>query len=105
VTVVIMPDELQVDKAFLERLFGKYGDIDKNDYDLDRSTRKLIEFLTKNHIDYIDLKPAFRKRYWEGITLYKLRDTHWNIAGNRLAAKELFKVFKKRWGLKKRQGL
>jgi hypothetical protein len=36
----------------------------------------------------VDLLPAFRSAA-RTTRLYKPRDTHWNIAGNRLAAREI----------------
>ena len=45
---------------------------------------KLTAELEELKIDYIDLYKSFTERTTE--QLYRPRDTHWNIAGNNLAA-------------------
>ena len=44
----------------------------------------LSDRLDKLGIKYIDLLPSFSEN--SGERLYRVRDTHWNIAGNQLAA-------------------
>jgi hypothetical protein len=50
---------------------------------------RLGEELRVRKIRYVDLLEPFRLKT-KDFRLYKLRDTHWNIAGNRLAADVLY---------------
>ncbi len=85
--VAIYPDEFQVNKALAKHLFEKHG-LDRRKYDLDLMQKILVEFLEKNGIDHLDMLDRFR-REGEKSRLYKLRDTHWNLEGNRLASELL----------------
>jgi hypothetical protein len=79
--VLILPDEAQVNAAFGARVAGAYGAL----LDFARPSRELAVALDTAGIPHFDLTPAFVEA---GATtrLYKPRDTHWNLAGNRLAA-------------------
>lgn len=87
--VLLIPDELQVDKPLqddiIKTYFAREGKIP---YDVLTPTRLLVERLKQNNIAYIDLHEAFQKGV---ITqqLYKPSDSHWNIAGNEFAAQLL----------------
>jgi len=84
-TVVVIPDEIQVD-AGLQRDLAvadpRYRE-DSMDYLL--PNRMLGDRLDELEIDTLDLLPAFQEAA-RTQRLYKPRDTHWNIAGNALAA-------------------
>jgi SGNH hydrolase-like domain, acetyltransferase AlgX len=82
--VMLIPDELQVNTALQERVLEKLG-ADKDKLDFDRPNKRLGEELRARNIKYLDLLEPFRLRSRD-VRLYKPRDTHWNIAGNRLAA-------------------
>ena len=58
--------------------------IPKN-YDLELMQKILRGFLDVESIPYVDLLERFRET-GKREPLYLLRDTHWNDAGNRLAA-------------------
>jgi lysophospholipase L1-like esterase len=45
----------------------------------------LSQFLEKNHINCLDMLPEF-KNQGRSTALYRVNDTHWNEAGNKLAA-------------------
>jgi hypothetical protein len=60
-SVVLIPEEVQLDPTLQESLIG---------------------------FDVLDLYPRFAEKT-NSQRLYKPRDTHWNIAGNRLAASEI----------------
>lgn len=81
--VLIIPDEFQVDPKLLARLAPGRGAVD-----LDLPQRRLREFLTERDIAHLDLLPVFRE-VGRSRVLYRERDTHWNSAGNRVAADEL----------------
>ena len=81
--VVLLPAEVQVDPELASRL-GNLSQLD-----LRRPNAALADVLGEMEAPYLDLLPAFvegaaRER------LYKPNDTHWNLAGNRLAAERLY---------------
>jgi hypothetical protein len=81
---MLIPDEVQVNMGLQERVLEKIG-ADKDKLDFDRPNKRLIEELKARNIRYLDLLEPFRQR-GRDVRLYKPRDTHWNIAGNQLAA-------------------
>lgn len=87
-TLLLIPSELQVDPGvrmgMLEALH-----LDPADYDFDRPQRRLTNFAKVHGIDLLDLTAEFRNACADGEDLYIPNDTHWSIAGNRLAAKML----------------
>jgi hypothetical protein len=85
--VLIIPDQFQVDSEIRDAVLRE-TDSALGDYDLDRAQRMLEQFLTANDIDHIDLLPVFRQ-IAKTERLYRIGNTHWNAAGNRLAAKLL----------------
>ena len=84
--VVLIPDEAQVDRALQDEVAHAYGKPGRMDFD--RPNRTLTADLAADGIRVLDLLPVFRS---EGRTarLYKPQDTHWNLAGNRLAAETI----------------
>lgn len=85
-TVVVIPDEIQVDEKVRRWVMQRSPTYRSESIDLLRPTRELVEHLVSLDIDVLDLYPAFRNVSDER-RLYKPRDTHWNLAGNRLAAR------------------
>jgi hypothetical protein len=49
--------------------------------------------LARAGLQTIDLLPAFEEA-GRGVRLYKPRDTHWNLAGNRVAAEAILPVLR-----------
>jgi hypothetical protein len=86
--LVIFPDQLQVDKDLREEISQIYG-INENSLNLDYPNRLLQTFCRKNNIHCLDLLGPFQNNP-DSQHLYALRDTHWNEAGNRLAANLIF---------------
>ena len=80
--VVLIPDQLQIDES-LQRTLG----LDPATADLDRPSRRLAEVVEGLGLPCLDLLPALRTG--QDGPYYKPNDTHWNIAGNRLAAREI----------------
>jgi len=85
--VVIIPDEMQVNPILANKIKKNYfPDVPDREWDLTNPERSLVTALNKMEIPFIDLCGDFviesQKR-----RLYRLRDTHWNIAGNDFAAK------------------
>ncbi len=94
--VLIVPDVYQVDGTVRDAVLrATQRPLDA--YDLDRPQRTLVEFLTARGIDHADLLPTFRQRA-RSERLYRPRDTHWNPAGNRLAAEFLLEHWDQRAG-------
>jgi hypothetical protein len=82
--VVLIPDEVQVDAGLLGAVAQARGKR-LDEFDAARPTRAIATALDEAGVPYLDLMPAFLERAGQG-PLYKPQDTHWNLAGNRLAA-------------------
>ena len=87
-TIVLIPDEMQVDDALLLKVAGLRG-IGADQIDTYRPNRALSAELTRLGIDHLDLLPIFRVETPSG-RLYKPNDTHWNIRGNAIAERVIF---------------
>jgi SGNH hydrolase-like domain, acetyltransferase AlgX len=83
-TVVLIPDELQVDPMLQQQVAAASG-FGSDAFEFDLPNAALEEELTKLGIDHLDLLPAFRAATTT-TRLYKRNDTHWNVKGNALAA-------------------
>lgn len=93
--VVLIPDELQVNgelQKVVRRQF--HAGVDAGQWDSSLPNRTLANRLAQLGIDHIDLYDAFAAASSQQ-RLYKPRDTHWNIAGNRLAASLIADQLKK----------
>lgn len=86
--VAIYPDEFQVSERLKERLFKKFN-LKSGDFRMDMPQMVLKEHLRSRGIPHLDMLDAFR-REGEKRDLYLPFDTHWNEAGNALAADLLF---------------
>jgi hypothetical protein len=83
--VVIAPDEFQISKTVRQDVIEAfYANKPKPKWDIALPNKTLIDNLDNLGIKYIDLYPYFQEASGR---LYRVRDTHWNIAGNALAAK------------------
>ncbi|HEX2163848.1 MAG TPA: SGNH/GDSL hydrolase family protein [Thermoanaerobaculia bacterium] len=84
--LLLIPDEGQVDRALARRIAERSGFA----LDLDRPQRSLLPWLADRRIPHLDLLPLFRRRHEAGgPPLYRFQDTHWSVAGNRLAGQAL----------------
>jgi acetyltransferase AlgX (SGNH hydrolase-like protein) len=92
--VAIYPDEFQVNDTVLNAIFEKFK-LKTEDYDLNRAQNLLKSFLQAKGIPFIDFLDRFRAEGKQH-DLYSLRDTHWNAAGNQLAAEILLEDLAKR---------
>jgi SGNH hydrolase-like domain, acetyltransferase AlgX len=84
--VVLVPDEIQVNDSLKRAAMP-------NTTRVDLPNRWIVDSLNRRNIPVIDLLAEFRERT-KVENLYKPRDTHLNIAGNRFAAELLFKLLK-----------
>ena len=82
--VVLIPDEVQVDDALQEQVARAHGST-RDRFDFHLPNRLMAIALAQEQIPFLDLLPAFAQA-GKHTRLYKPRDTHWNLAGNRLAA-------------------
>ena len=87
-SIVLIPDEMQVDDTLLLKVAGLRG-IGADQIDTYRPNRALSAELTRLGIDHLDLLPIFRVETPSG-RLYKPNDTHWNIRGNAIAERVIF---------------
>lgn len=86
--VAIYPDEMQVSQTEFDTLVKKFG-LNREEYNLNLAEDLLGSFLESKHIPYVDLLGGFRAEEQKQ-SLYLFRNTHWNKAGNQLAAEMLF---------------
>jgi hypothetical protein len=92
--IVILPDQFQVDAELRKAIFAKYQRIKEKNIDLTQPDNLIVNFCREQNIHCLDLLGQFQE---QGKTrqLYALRDTHWNEAGNRLAADLILAYFEK----------
>jgi hypothetical protein len=83
--IVVIPDEMQVNRAQQTQLI-KLASLTPQQVDMLQPNHLSHEDFAANGIPYIDLFPSFTN---SKENLYKPRNTHWNIAGNRLAAQNI----------------
>lgn len=83
--IILIPDEIQLNytlQAEIKKTFYPYLETDQ--WDITLPNQKLTERLNTLGITNIDLYEDFAENPQQ--PLYRPRDTHWNIAGNKLAA-------------------
>jgi hypothetical protein len=86
--VAIFPDELQVNPIRFNSLTERFR-LTKEDYDLNLAQDLLKSSLESKQIPFVDMLDRFRTEEKQR-ELYLFRNTHWNKAGNELAAEMLF---------------
>lgn len=86
--VAIYPDEFQVSAPHFDSLVARFN-LSKEDYDLGLAQNLLKTFLESKQIPYLDMLDRFRTEEKQH-ELYYFRNTHWNDAGNKLAAQILY---------------
>lgn len=96
----LLPAEIQVDTNLQKetepiltetnfRIFDSYPNLLKS-LDYSHPNKMLKKEFDKRNINYIDLLPVFQEK-GKSFQLYKPKDTHWNIPGNKLAAETIYK--------------
>jgi len=87
--IAILPEQFQVDQALRQAVLTKYDHIAKENLDLSYPNNLIVNFCRTHNIHCLDMLGQFQE---QGKTrqLYSVRDSHWNAAGNRLAADLLF---------------
>lgn len=85
--MVVHPDQYQVEPALRQQVIETYG-VDVAGYDFEQPQTWLKAWGQRAGVPVIDLLPAFRERGAAG-GLFRPRDTHYNQAGNQVAAEVL----------------
>lgn len=86
--VAIFPDQAQVDDALLHDMLAAHRRVPQ-DFEVGCVQHLLRDRLDTEAIPYLDLTDEFR-RAGRDRELYLFRNTHWNRAGNELAARLLY---------------
>ena len=81
---VLAPDEIQVDRPLRAAVSSAYH-MEQDKYDFRQPQRIISKQLSEKGIPFIDLLPAFEEA-GKTTALYAKYDSHWNEAGNKLAA-------------------
>ncbi len=90
--VALFPAEVQVDEEIRELFFEIIeGIITLPELSGEEPQQTLKQLLSESNIETIDLLPAFIEK-GKMQKLYLLRDTHWNEAGNQLAAEVMYEI-------------
>jgi hypothetical protein len=84
-TIVLIPDEMQVSKPLQTRVIAASG-LAPASFDFTLPNKLLRARFEELKIDYIDLLTEFSAHSLND-RLYRPNDSHWNIAGNELAAR------------------
>ncbi|MGH7380664.1 MAG: alginate O-acetyltransferase AlgX-related protein [Candidatus Methylomirabilales bacterium] len=82
--MVIHPDETQIDDKLRQDIITTFQ-VSEDEYDFDLPQKMLRLYCIDRGIPCLDLLPSFRAKAKDG-DLYLVRDTHYNHAGNELAA-------------------
>ena len=82
--VVIIPDEVQVNKELQQKVRAALA-VQDSGWNTTLPNEQLAAELQNKGIAFLDLLPFFAEKA-KTERLYRLRDSHWNIAGNQLAA-------------------
>ena len=101
--IAILPEQFQVDQALREEVLIKYKHNTEENLDLSYPNTLIVNFCRTHDINCLDMLAQFQAQ-GETRPLYKLRDSHWNEAGNRLAADLIFAYLEKNNLLPSRPG-
>jgi hypothetical protein len=92
--IAILPDQFQVDRELREAVYANYKKIVEKNIDLRQPNTLIVNFCRAHDLPCLDLLGPFQEQGKTEV-LYALRDTHWNEAGNRLAADLIFEYLEK----------
>jgi hypothetical protein len=101
--VAIFPDQFQVDEKLREAVLTRYKNPARKNLDLSYPDDLIMKFCRAHDIHCLDLLKPFQEQ-GKSRQLYALRDTHWNEAGNRLAADLIFQYLEENHLLPSRPG-
>ena len=89
---VVFPDQYQVDSDLRSKIITQYN-LKPGSLDVSYPNTLLTEYCHTNYINIIDLLPFFQQES-SSKELYRKNDTHWNVEGNKLAAKIILDYLK-----------
>ena len=89
--VAAFPDEFQVDPSLRKAVIDRYQ-LDPSHYRWNHAQLLLRDFCRQRGIEFHDFLPAFQQAQATGQRLYLPNDSHWNDAGNGLAARLLYEI-------------
>lgn len=88
-SVALCPDEFQVDEALRRRVRDvHFPGLPLEAWDVEKPNQELVRALERMGIEVLDLLELFQAGEER---LYKKNDSHWNLAGNRLAGEAVAK--------------
>jgi hypothetical protein len=90
--IAIFPDQFQVDDELRNNIVERYG-LAPAALDISFPDQLLVQFCKKHDMHCLDMLADFQK-HSRAAKLYRLNDTHWNDAGNRLAAGLIFQYLR-----------
>ncbi len=93
IAVAIAPDQYQVDLSFQAELLAR---VHAKDFDMSLPQKRIMALLEERGIAAVDLLPELRRVAFAR-EVYLERDTHWNVAGNRVVAQYVLKAMDS-WG-------
>lgn len=90
VVVLAIPDEFQVEGDLRRAVAAEFDlDLEDGSYDFDLPQRRLAEMCDDLGLPLVDPLADLRQRTLAGERLYLDFDSHWNVAGNRVAGELL----------------
>jgi hypothetical protein len=92
--LLLLPAQFQADQDLRQAVFTKYKNIAEKNYDLSHPNNLIVNFCRTHDIHCLDMLGQFQEQE-KTRRLYILRDSHWNEAGNRLAADLIFDYLEK----------
>jgi len=96
IAFMLIPDEFQIEDSLWEMATKK---LNKQTIDRYRPQRKIKKWLDKKKMPYLDLLPTMQKVHVMADNkkhIYHLRDTHFNVRGNKVAGKSLSEFIQNR---------
>ena len=87
--IVVAPDQIQVERSLRDEVASRFG-ADLRDYDFEAVSDRLVRDVAAQGIPTLDLLPVLRHAA-ESESLFALRDTHWNAAGNAVAGAAMWR--------------
>jgi hypothetical protein len=99
--VILLPDETQINADLRARVVAA-RELSVTRFDWEQPNRLLAQALRDERIEVLDLLPALSNAARRE-PVYKPADTHWNLAGNRVAAETLARALEARVAQASRQ--